>query len=197
MNAWKKMKKKDAKISTWNGGETAEYIIEPFDAQYSERDFLWRISSASVELESSFFTSLPAYQRYIVSLDKEIVLQHNQREKISLKPLEIHYFDGADTTYCEGCCTDLNLMLRKDKADGRMEELSVDKKESFILHPNTESIFIYCVKGESQIFYEENKEILKEKECLYIEKNEEKSLLFFSDSIIIIAQMWKDAAVHK
>ena len=42
-----------------------------------------------------------------------------------------------------------------------------------------------------------DKEFLQEKECLYIEKNEEESLLFLSDSIIIIAQMWKDEVTHK
>ena len=56
--------KKDAyKTSRWTGGETREMAIWPAGSQYLERNFIWRLSSATVEQEESDFSSLPDYDR--------------------------------------------------------------------------------------------------------------------------------------
>ena len=43
-------------------------------AVYADRDFLWRLSSATVELDESDFTPLPAYDRVISTLRGDMVL---------------------------------------------------------------------------------------------------------------------------
>ena len=52
----------------WSGGTTTQMAIAPEGAVYADRDFLWRFSSAKVELEHSDFTPLPDYVRLIAVL---------------------------------------------------------------------------------------------------------------------------------
>ena len=86
----------------------------------ADRDFLWRLSSATVEDAESDFTALPDYERLISTLEGTIELNHNGGEKLTLNPYEVHRFDGGDDTHSWGRCRDFNLMLRKGKCEGRM-----------------------------------------------------------------------------
>ena len=119
----KQLKKKDYIIAKWSGGTTTQLAIWPENAVYADRDFLWRVSSATVDLEASDFTPLPDYDRLIATLQGEIVLTHNGGEPLRLRPLEVHAFSGADATHSVGRCTDFNLMLRRGRAAGSMEAL--------------------------------------------------------------------------
>ncbi len=105
------IKKDDCQVSTWSGGKTCEIYIYPPTSIYSERDFKFRISSATVDLPESTFTKLPAYSRYIMPLQGQMELTHNQQEPIVLQPYQKNYFMGSDDTISRGTCTDFNLML--------------------------------------------------------------------------------------
>ena len=59
---------KDYRVSRWSGGETREFLLFPDGASYAGRDFLWRVSSATVELAESDFTPLPDYRRFLTPL---------------------------------------------------------------------------------------------------------------------------------
>lgn len=76
----------DMPVSLWSGGRTTEIYIAPEGALYAERNFLFRISTAEVELEESDFTSLPDYNRLIASVSGTMRLAHgaNGREKLVL-----------------------------------------------------------------------------------------------------------------
>ena len=111
--------------STWAGGITRQIAIRPPGAQYSQRDFLWRLSSAQVDLEESDFTALPDYRRYIAVLAGEIRLSHQGGPWIELPAFRVHAFDGAHATRCLGRCTDFNLMLRKGRCEGSMAALEL------------------------------------------------------------------------
>lgn len=113
----------DVRSTRWSGGTTTQLAIAPEGADYGRRDFLWRVSSAVVELEESDFTPLPDYRRLIATLEGEISLRHNGGESLRLRPFAVHAFDGADATRCVGRCRDFNLMLRKGAAEGEMEAL--------------------------------------------------------------------------
>ena len=110
-------------VSAWSGGTTTQLAIYPENAVYADRDFLWRVSSATVDLEDSDFTPLPDYDRLIATLEGEIVLTHNGGAPLRLRPLEVHAFSGADATHSVGRCRDFNLMLRRGRASGTMEPL--------------------------------------------------------------------------
>lgn len=87
--------------------------IFPYDADYLERDFIWRLSSASVETDESSFTKLPDYDRILMVLDGDVVLAHGEERSVSLKQWQQDCFDGAVKTKCFGRMTDYNLMHRK------------------------------------------------------------------------------------
>ena len=106
--------KKDAyKTSRWTGGETREMAIWPAGSRYLERNFVWRLSSATVEQEESDFSSLPDYDRVLMVLEGEVVLSHEGQRVARLKALEQDRFDGAYKTHSFGKITDYNLMVRK------------------------------------------------------------------------------------
>ena len=94
----------------WSGGLTTQLGIAPAGAVYADRDFLWRLSSATVEDTESDFTALPDYERLISTLEGTIELNHNGGEKLTLNPYEVHRFDGGDDTHSWGCCRDFNLL---------------------------------------------------------------------------------------
>ena len=44
---------KDYVVSNWSGGKTIQIAIAPEGAVYADRDFLWRVSSATADLDES------------------------------------------------------------------------------------------------------------------------------------------------
>ena len=99
--------------SVWTGGTTTELWIWPEDGNYASRDFQARISSATVRLEESDFTSLPGVVRYITPLSGGFTLSHPDGRTVTMAPLDEPYrFDGGAATHCSGKATDFNLMLK-------------------------------------------------------------------------------------
>lgn len=176
------------RTTKWSGGFTTELAIAPENSLYKDRNFLWRVSSASVETGESMFTSLPDYNRIILTLKGEIRLSHNGGKWISLSEYEPHFFDGGDETRSVGRVTDFNLMMRKGKCIGEVKVLepgtfpqkaSRDLKELFGGQKPSEIVFLYCAQGEIQIGLRENEEKkieLQEGDSLmfeYIKKSEQ------------------------
>ena len=102
--------KKDTKASIWSGGLTYEYMIFPETANYSNRDFVFRISSATIEKVPSEFTKFKGYYRYLVMLDNCLDIEINKEKKVYEK-YEIMEFNSDDevTSYTKGI--DFNWMV--------------------------------------------------------------------------------------
>lgn len=107
------IRKEEQTTNTWSGGTTTQIAIFPRHAVYSQRDFVWRLSSATVELEESNFTSLPGIWRLIMVLEGQMQLCHEGHHSILLKPLEQDSFSGDWITKSYGKVRDFNLMLSK------------------------------------------------------------------------------------
>ncbi|MDO5563658.1 MAG: HutD family protein [Eubacteriales bacterium] len=126
MEKYEIKKLKDIEYSTWQGGKTYEIAIGGGNKDYKNRDFLWRVSSATCDLEESEFSDLTNYSRFLTTLDKPIKLEHFSaisKEKISditLEPFMVHNFDGEIRTVSHGKCKDFNLMTKKLDAFGSM-----------------------------------------------------------------------------
>ena len=109
----------DFRSSTWSGGTTTELYLYPEHGSYAARDFLFRISSATVDLEESDFTPLPGVERYITPLRGSFTLTHPGMPPVVLPALATPYgFSGGIATHCVGKATDFNLMLKG--VDGEM-----------------------------------------------------------------------------
>ena len=156
-------------VSQWSGGTTTQVAIAPAGAIYADRDFLWRISSASVDLDESDFTALPDYHRWISTLKGGMTLSHEGGEKIVLAPYEVHQFDGGVDTHSWGRCTDFNLMLRKGKCQGVVRSLKLAAGEqaavSFESAPSEQfpaaDLLIFCGEGKATVTLGEEKVVLE------------------------------------
>ena len=58
----------------WSGGLSTELYIFPEDSEYVERNFKYRLSTATVEIEQSVFTPLPGVDRTLMVLEGEMKL---------------------------------------------------------------------------------------------------------------------------
>lgn len=156
---WTLLTQEQYVTTLWSGGTTTQLAIAPKEEVYADRDFLWRLSSAKVELEHSDFTPLPDYNRLISILDGELSMKIGDGEKFSLAPLHVCSFDGGVPVESWGKCTDYNLMMRKGACDGSAQSLTMDKgtKLSWSApipapqnHPNC-TLAIYCAKGDVSV----------------------------------------------
>ena len=143
----------DYTVSEWSGGRTVQLSIGPEGERYADRKFLWRISSATVELETSEFTALPDYERLIVPIRGEMILSHNGGEEILLRPFDVHRFDGADLTISKGKCTDFNLMLRKGKVTGEMRAIRLGSGGQQRITPEMpgDTVLLYLAEGTARV----------------------------------------------
>lgn len=144
---------KDQQVtSKWSGGDTTELAIYPADADYTKRNFSWRISSAVVEVEESVFTKLPAVERILMVLDGEMTLTHEGHHQMHLTPYEQDRFSGGWTTHSYGKVRDFNLMLA-DGYSGALEAISV-REDDFYEIASEECGKVeafYCVEGQVSV----------------------------------------------
>ena len=142
----------DYTTSRWSGGTTTELLIRPRGAVYGRRDFSCRVSSATVDLDSSTFTALPDYDRLIATLEGTVTLTHDGSAPFILSPYQVHAFDGGSETVSLGRCRDFNLMLRKGKATGSLTALTADAKPlSVLLDRTTAFALLFCAEGRCTV----------------------------------------------
>ncbi|MDU3336245.1 HutD family protein [Paraclostridium bifermentans] len=126
------VKEQGQKINKWSGGITNQLYIYPENSSYENRNFKWRISSATVEAEESEFTKLPNIQRKIMVLDGGLLLRHQNHYDKKLKKFDIDSFSGDWDTTSYGKATDFNLMTSED-CSGELRYINV--KSEIILEP--------------------------------------------------------------
>ena len=112
-------------VSEWSGGETTQIAIYPENKKYKDRNFIWRLSSATVDIDSSVFTKLEDYNRIIMVLGGKLELNHNDKEIVYLNEFDQNEFDGANDTTTVGKCIDYNLMMKKGQCTGKIKTLTI------------------------------------------------------------------------
>ena len=150
------VKKFEQAITCWSGGTTTQIAIYPCNAQYSERNFLWRLSSAKVDHEQSTFTPLPGISRVLMVLEGKIQLVHHGHHSVWLNPFKQDYFYGDWITESFGRATDLNLMMTENCL-GELTAVSLAGREStpisehMAAKDNQVTTVLYCVDGTVQM----------------------------------------------
>lgn len=147
------IRKNEHKTNYWSGGVTTELAIYPENAVYADRNFLWRVSSASVEAESSVFTSLPGYWRYLMILSGAMTLEHEGHHTVPLKPLEQDSFSGSWVTRSKGKAVDMNLMVAEG-CKGELQSVCLSTGQHYdstgaSQHSDYEYVseMFYCIEG--------------------------------------------------
>ncbi len=143
------------KTSDWHGGSTTEIYIYPEGATYQQRNFQFRISTATIEISESTFTSLPGIRRKIMILDGQIQLTHRGNYSKQLNKFDTDSFLGDWETVSLGYATDFNLMLTHP-FEGEIIAKTLHSPDTFeiITPPDTFTILLYCHKGTAQCFGE-------------------------------------------
>ena len=125
------IKPEEYAVSEWAGGKTTQLYIYPQGSEYAKRNFLLRISSATVECERSEFTSLPQVERIILPLSGSLHLFYEGHGEKKLEPFEQDCFDGGWKTVSVGRATDFNVMLREGtQAQVRLLDVNPNEQAS-------------------------------------------------------------------
>ncbi len=146
--------------TNWSGGTTTQIAIYPPNAEYSKRNFVWRLSSAKVELEESSFTKLPGILRILMVLDGELTLEHQGQHRVQLKAYEQDRFCGDWTTNSFGKVSDFNLMMSQD-CKGVLNVIAFEEKESITIADRSGTVdqctaAFYCVNGTVRVAVDKN-----------------------------------------
>ena len=133
--------------STWKGGKTTELFILPERASYKERNFIARLSSATIEISSSEFTMLNGIKRFITPITHPFLLESNIKKTFLLKPFEVYEFSGDEKTCSYGMSQDFNLMIDSKKADAWMK--SIKNKKEIVINVENISLLWFFVPASS------------------------------------------------
>lgn len=167
----------------WSGGTTTQLYIYPEDADYGERNFFWRVSTAHIDEETSVFTALPGIQRWILpitgDLDLDIAGEH-----IHLTPLQTCCFDGGLPIRSSGRIQDFNLML-SEGWEGTVEVLEVQrnlrlKRGFYYLPPEQGDVRVIMTDDEGR------EVIAVQGNCIYVEEGEKEAVFDKPCKIIFI-----------
>ena len=134
-------------VSNWSGGKTRELAIFPEGSSYLDRDFLWRLSTASSDREESSFSRLEGYDRILMVLEGDVVLAHGQERSVHLREMEQDTFDGGIKTKCFGRLgRDYNLIMARG-CEGSLEvvDLTGDAKA---MDPGSDGVGAMDVTGD-------------------------------------------------
>lgn len=148
-------------VNKWTGGTTTELDIYPRGSSYAERNFLFRISTATVESEESIFTKLPGVSRKLMILDGKIKIVHEGHHSITLNAFEQDEFKGDWNTKSYGKATDFNLMM-KGSTSGIIKSLTFKDNESRSIATNSDYLAIYIFEGQVDLKID-NKSIISSK----------------------------------
>ncbi|MCI2062927.1 MAG: HutD family protein [Eubacteriaceae bacterium] len=119
------IKESQIKHMKWSGGTQSEVYIYPENSTFEERNFIFNLCTATVDLEKSNFTFFPNYNRIIMTLDNPLTLKHNDGEEIHLAQYQPHTFYGEDKTVSYGKVNDYNFVMARDKCEGDLQVISL------------------------------------------------------------------------
>ena len=140
-------KNTDYSPTYWSGGMASELITYPEDSSFAERNFLWRMGFAKIDIDTSTFSALPGIKRHLMVTDGQMTITHKDRYSKLLKPFMQDFFMGDWVTTTEGRCSVLNLMTREDY-DGTLLNVTIPKEGQDNLnytYPKDSSIVSICI----------------------------------------------------
>ncbi|MEP3386975.1 MAG: HutD family protein [Reichenbachiella sp.] len=174
------LKPDPSKKISWAKGISQELFIYPPASDFQKRDFLFRISLAMVEAETSDFTPLPGIQRTLMLLKGEHTLTHKGHHTKQLFPFDHDTFQGDWQTSSLGKATNFNLMCRTG-ASGTLKHLKGNAGEPITCEIKDSIVLIYVYSGRVSC----ETRSLETGDCLVIENGNELKLKCMETSDII------------
>ena len=121
------IKKEEFKDSNWSAGVTTEVFIYPEGASVGEKNFDFRISTATCKDKESVYTPYTGFYRYITPIDNVMNIE-SDGNKFTLNPFEVLFFDGDHSTKSSGDVRDFNLIYKKGQ-EAKMFSLNINNFE--------------------------------------------------------------------
>jgi environmental stress-induced protein Ves len=134
--------------TSWSGGTTAQLFIFPEDAVFAQRNFDFRISTATIDVEESTFTLLPNYNRLLSVLDGNLEIIHQGKYSKKLQKFEKDCFHGSWQTSGKGKARDFNVIYNDNF------ELKFNHREIFeptFLHKQSEFLLLLILNKSIEI----------------------------------------------
>lgn len=159
------LKSDPSKTVLWASGTSTEIFIYPPTGDFQARDFLFRISTATVEAEETVFTSFPNITRTLMVLEGNLTLIHADHYTKSMNPFDQDTFQGDWDTKSKGIVTDFNLMC-KNGASGTVKNLFSSNGREIVFSLKADYELFYLQSGK--VDYEGSK--LETGDCLVVEE---------------------------
>jgi environmental stress-induced protein Ves len=161
----------------WSGGSTTELYIYPETADYKLGDYHFRLSTATVEVETSDFTPLLGVSRTLMVLNGNMKLTHEGHHASQLGKFDVDKFSGGWNTASQGKCVDFNLMTKgKTKGDQMGAAVSANQKIDFPIQASWDWLFLYLYTGDINVMINNNIKNLYQGDLLIIHKPTESSI---------------------
>jgi len=182
------IRKHAQQLSEWSGGTTTQLYIYPENASYPLRNFLFRVSTATVNVEESVFTKLPGVSRTIMILDGELELQHTGHHNKLLKKFDTDIFSGDWDTKGFGKATDFNLMTTGN-TKGDLKVIILQTNEQFSKNVLTKENIAgyYLVKGSVDMLLNKEKYVLHQHDFVVFENE--------NQTVQLLMNAMEDAAI--
>ena len=159
----------DRHTINWASGTSTEIFIHPAEGTFADRNFIYRISTATVEAEESTFTFFEGITRHLMILKGRLELIHEGRYTKHLEPFDQDTFSGEWKTRSKGRVTDFNLLL-KDGATGSLKHFRLEAINTASFTASTDHYFIYIATGTATL---SDGGIVKEGDLIGISKGTE------------------------
>jgi|26BtaG_2_1085354.scaffolds.fasta_scaffold00018_7 environmental stress-induced protein Ves len=171
------IQKRNLKSSLWEGGETFEYYIYPKNSNYAARDFLFRISSATIQKTPSTFTKFEKYKRYLVMLTNSLEIHRNGNVE-NYAENEVFEFLSNDeiTSYSLG--EDFNLMVSE-----KIKNSSLAVTD-FLSDENSDFLFVFA-KEKTEIHLNEIELKLQSNDLVFIDNPSREFITLISKLLVL------------
>ena len=156
----------------WANGTTTELVKYPTDSDFLKRDFIFRISTATVEAEESTFSDFSGLTRILMILEGSLTLIHEGRYQKDLNPYDQDTFDGSWSTRSIGKVRDFNVMFN-EQAEGELRAFQLQSEQTEILEISQKRIILFVHTGQYSI----GEQLLETGSVLDIEENDSTFLL--------------------
>lgn len=137
--------------NAWANGTTTELVKFPPESDFLKRDFIFRISTATVEAEQSTFSDFIGLTRILMVLEGSMTLIHEGRYQKHLNPYEQDTFDGSWATKSIGKVRDFNLMCNA-QAMGSTRAFKMEKSQEQVIAMNQKRIILFIHVGSFRCF---------------------------------------------
>ena len=156
--------------NAWANGTTTELVKYPIESDFLKRDFIFRISTATVEAEQSTFSDFSGLTRILMVLEGSMTLIHEGRYQKHLNPYDQDTFDGSWATKSIGKVRDFNLMCNA-QAVGSTRAFTMEESQQESVSVSQKRIIFFIHTGQFRCF----NQVLNAGDVLDIESSDYKA----------------------